>query len=278
MKLFCYHTPNGPMLGVCKGDQVFSLYDDHGWAENIGLLHKFGDRLAVADKPVASPRPAIPATVKSKILCVGVNYAEHAAEGKTAPPEFPNFFVRYLSSLVADGENIILPKVSAKLDFEAEMVIVVGKGGRYIPRDKALDHVLGYTTGMDGSVRDYQKRTSQFTLGKNFDRSGALGPYIISHDSVPPGAKGLNVQSKVNGALMQDGNTAEMIFDSAAIVSAASEAMTLQPGDIIFTGTPSGVGFARKPPVFLKDGDIVEVAVEGIGTLKNRVKAEGKLE
>jgi 2-keto-4-pentenoate hydratase/2-oxohepta-3-ene-1,7-dioic acid hydratase in catechol pathway len=164
--------------------------------------------------------------------------------------------------------------VSTKFDFEAELVIIIGKGGRYVPKEEALEHVLGYTTGMDGSVRDYQKRTSQFTLGKNFDRSGALGPWIVTADELPEGAKGLKVQSRINGQLMQDGDTAEMIFDTAAIVSAASEAIALQPGDVIFTGTPSGVGFARKPPVFLKDGDVVEVSVERIGTLKNRVAAE----
>lgn len=274
MRIFAYNTPEGLKAGVERNGKIFALAEDYSWADAIPVLHKYGAIVALADQPLALPKAAVPATIASKILCVGVNYHEHAAEGKMPPPEFPNFFVRYLSSLVANDEPIILPRVSTKLDFEAELVIIIGKGGRYIPREQALDHVLGYTTGMDGSVRDYQKRTSQFALGKNFDRSGALGPYIVMPEELPEGAKGLKVQSRVNGQLMQDGNTAEMIFDTAAIVSAASDAMTLQPGDVIFTGTPSGVGFARKPPVFLKDGDIVEVSVEKIGTLKNRVAAE----
>ncbi len=262
MRLFAYQTPNGPAPGLCRGDKIFPMADEYGWAEAISILHKYGAKTAAADRPLTAPRPAVPATIHSKILCVGVNYQEHAAEGKMAPPEFPNFFVRYLSSLVPHEDNIILPHVSTKLDFEAELVIIVGKGGRYIGRDKALDHVFGYTTGMDGSVRDYQKRTSQFTMGKNFDRSGVLGPHIVTADELPSGAKGLSVQSRINGTLMQDGNTAEMIFDVASIVATASEAMELHPGDLIFTGTPSGVGFARKPPVFLKDGDTLEVSVE----------------
>jgi acylpyruvate hydrolase len=274
MRIFAYNTPEGLKAGVERNGKIFALAEDYSWADTIPVLHKYGAKVALADQPLALPKASVPATIASKILCVGVNYHEHAAEGKMPPPEFPNFFVRYLSSLVANDEPIILPRVSTKLDFEAELVIIIGKGGRYIPREQALDHVLGYTTGMDGSVRDYQKRTSQFTLGKNFDRSGALGPYIVTPEELPEGAKGLKVQSRVSGQLMQDGNTAEMIFDTAAIVSAASDAMTLQPGDVIFTGTPSGVGFARKPPVFLKDGDIVEVSVEKIGTLKNRVAAE----
>ena len=274
MRLFAYHTPNGPAAGLCRGEQVFPMADDYGWAEAISILHKYGAKTAAADRPLTTPRPAVPATAQSKILCVGVNYQEHAAEGKMAAPEFPNFFVRYLSSLAAHEEQIILPHVSTKLDFEAELVIVIGKTGRYISRENALDHVFGYTAGMDGSVRDYQKRTSQFTMGKNFDRSGALGPHIVTADELPPGAKGLRVQSRVNGALMQDGNTADMIFDVASIVATASEAMLLHPGDLIFTGTPSGVGFARQPPVFLKEGDVVEVSVEKVGVLKNRAAAE----
>ncbi|HEX2654114.1 MAG TPA: fumarylacetoacetate hydrolase family protein [Xanthobacteraceae bacterium] len=274
MRIFAYKTPDGPKAGVEKDGKIFGLAEDYSWADAVPVLHKYGAKAALMDRPLSAPRATVPATIASKILCVGVNYHEHAAEGKMPPPEFPNFFVRYISSLVANDEPILLPRVSTKLDFEAELVIIIGKGGRYIPREQALDHVLGYTTGMDGSVRDYQKRTSQFTLGKNFDRSGALGPYIVTPEELPAGAKGLKVQSRVNGQLMQDGNTAEMIFDTAAIVSAASEAITLQPGDVIFTGTPSGVGFARKPPVFLKDGDKVEVSVENVGTLKNQVAAE----
>jgi 2-keto-4-pentenoate hydratase/2-oxohepta-3-ene-1,7-dioic acid hydratase in catechol pathway len=212
-------------------------------------------------------------TSSTRILCVGVNYADHAAEGKMEPPKFPNFFVRYPSSFVRHGEALQMPKLSTKYDFEGELVAVIGKAGRFISRDAALDYVSGYAIGMDGSVRDYQKRTSQFTLGKNFDRSGAIGPAIVPASNIPPGAKGLSLKTRVNGAIMQDASTSDMIFDVAAVVSTLSEAMTLQPGDLILTGTPSGVGFARTPPIFLKPGDEVEIEIEKIGVLRNKVVA-----
>ncbi|MBI1274466.1 hypothetical protein GC177_00650 [bacterium] len=207
----------------------------------------------------------------AKILCVGLNYRDHAAEGKFEVPEHPVFFIRYPSSFVMHGEPLAMPRHSTKYDYEGELVAVIGKAGRDIPESSALDHVSGYTIGMDGSVRDYQKRTPQWTLGKNFDRSGALGPHITPASQLPPGASGLRITTKVNGETLQDDNTSSMIFSVARLIAAASEAMTLNPGDMILTGTPAGVGFARKPPVYLKPGDEVSVTIESIGELKNRV-------
>jgi 2-keto-4-pentenoate hydratase/2-oxohepta-3-ene-1,7-dioic acid hydratase in catechol pathway len=206
-----------------------------------------------------------------KILCVGLNYRDHAAEGKQDVPEHPVFFIRYASSFVKHGEPLEMPRHSGKYDYEGELVVIIGKTGRDILESEALGYVQGYTIGMDGSVRDYQKRTPQWTLGKNFDRSGALGPHITSASQLPPGASGLRITTRVNGEVLQDDSTANMIFPVARLIASASEAMTLNPGDMILTGTPAGVGFARKPPIYLKPGDEVSVTIDGIGELKNRV-------
>lgn len=219
--------------------------------------------------------PLAVANIGARIFCVGHNYQDHAKEtGQAAAPEFPNFFVRFASSLVMSGEDIITPKVSSRHDYEGELVVVIGKSGRHIPAESALDYVYGYTVGMDGSVRDWQKRTTQFTLGKNFDRSGAVSSEIIPAEKLPAGADGLKLQTRLNGELLQDGNTADMVFGVADLVSTLSTVMEIQAGDLIFTGTPAGVGMARNPRVFLKDGDELEVSIEGIGVLKNRILAE----
>lgn len=213
--------------------------------------------------------------IGARIFCVGHNYQEHAKEtGQAAAPEFPNFFTRFASSLVMSDEDIISPKVSTRHDYEGELVVVIGKAGRHIPIESALDYVYGYAIGMDGSVRDWQKRTSQFTLGKNFDRSGAISNHITPAAELPAGAHGLKLQTRLNGELLQDGDTADMVFGVAQLVSTLSTVMEIQPGDLIFTGTPAGVGMARDPRVFLKNGDELEVFIEGIGTLKNRIVAE----
>lgn len=213
--------------------------------------------------------------IGARIFCVGHNYQDHAKEtGQASAPEFPNFFTRFASSLVGSDEDIITPKVSARHDYEGELVIVIGKAGRHINVESALEHIYGYTIGMDGSVRDWQKRTSQFTLGKNFDRSGAISSVITPAAEVPDGAHGLSLKTRLNGELLQDGNTADMVFGAAQLVSTLSTVLEIQPGDLIFTGTPAGVGMARDPRVFLKDGDMLEVSIEGLGTLKNRIVAE----
>lgn len=214
--------------------------------------------------------------IGQRIFCVGHNYHDHAREtGQESAPAHPNIFVRFASSLVMEGEDIVLPKVSDRLDYEAELVVVIGKSGRHIPEATALEHVYGYTIGMDGSVRDWQKRTTQFTLGKNFDQSGSILSEIIPASQLPANASGLAIQTRLNGALLQDGNTADMVFNPTALIATLSTALTLQPGDLIFTGTPAGVGMARNPRVFLKAGDTLEISIEGIGTLKNRIVAEG---
>jgi 2-keto-4-pentenoate hydratase/2-oxohepta-3-ene-1,7-dioic acid hydratase in catechol pathway len=219
-------------------------------------------------------KPLLPIDPPGKIICVGLNYALHAKEGGHAIPTYPSFFLRVASSLVPAGAPVIRPKISNQLDYECELTIVIGKAGRHIAEADALDHVFGYTLFNDVSVRDFQRKTTQWTPGKNFDGTGPLGPWIVTAAELPPGAAGLRITTRVNGETMQDSNTSDMIFPTARIVALLSEFMTLEPGDVIATGTPSGVAHARKPPAWMKHGDVVEVEVEGIGVLRNPVVDE----
>ncbi len=209
-----------------------------------------------------------------KIICVGLNYSDHAAEAGLKAPDYPILFLRVNNSVVGHGQAIIRPKASKHFDYEAELIAVIGKKGRNIPKSKALEYVVGYSVGNEGSIRDYQMRGSQWTLGKNFDHSGSWGPDIVTADELPRGGKGLDIATRLNGRVLQSSNTKNMIFDTQTIIAAASTAMTLEPGDVIFTGTPAGVGFVRKPPVFMKPGDTAEIEIEGIGVLRNPVRAQ----
>jgi acylpyruvate hydrolase len=210
-----------------------------------------------------------------KVLCLGLNYVDHAAESKNATPSWPVVFGRFGTSFVGHGRALVAPSVSTAFDYEAELVVVIGKSGRHIPKERALDHVFGYTLMNDGSIRDYQVKTPQWTIGKNFDASGAIGPEVVTADELPAGARGLLLQGRLNGDVMQRASTAEMIFDVPTTIALLSEALTLEAGDLIAMGTPSGVGFVRSPPVFLRPGDVFEVEVERLGILRNRVVAEG---
>ncbi len=212
------------------------------------------------------PLPAPP-----KILCVGLNYADHSAESGFAVPDYPTIFARFASSLIGHGAAIVRPRLSRQLDYEGEFVAVIGRGGRDIARAEALDHVAGYALFNDASIRDYQFRTPQWTVGKNFDATGAFGPWLVTRDALPPGCRGLRLQTRLNGAVVQSASTDDLVFDVATLVSVLSEALTLEAGDLIVTGTPSGVGFARKPPLWMKPGDVCEVELEGLGVLRNPV-------
>jgi 2-keto-4-pentenoate hydratase/2-oxohepta-3-ene-1,7-dioic acid hydratase in catechol pathway len=215
--------------------------------------------------PVAKPR---------KIICLGLNYRDHAEEAGLGIPEFPVLFGRFASSLIGHGAPIILPKVSEQLDWEAELVVVLSKGGKNIAEADALDHVAGYSVFNDASIRDYQLRTPQWTAGKNFDDTGAFGPWLVTPDEVPAGAAGLKIECRVNGEVMQSSNTGNLIFTVANTIHLLSTFMTLEAGDVIVMGTPGGVGVARDPQVWMKAGDVCEIEIEGIGLLKNTVVAE----
>jgi acylpyruvate hydrolase len=215
-----------------------------------------------------------PITDPGKIICVGLNYKDHAAEANMKLPDCPVLFPRYTTTLVGHKQPMIRPKASRRFDYEAELVAVIGKKARHVPKSKALDVIAGYSIFNEGSIRDFQMRTSQWTLGKNFDGTGGFGPEFVTADELPPGARGLRIQARLNGKVLQDDNTRNMIFDVRELIKTASQVMTLMPGDIIVTGTPAGVGFARKPPVFMKQGDICEIEIEGIGTLVNPIRNE----
>ncbi len=240
-----------------------------------GALATLAARAAeAAESYVLSPaefrfRPLVPEP--SKFLCLGLNYVAHASEATYETPRHPVVFTRVPSSLLAHGEPLVVPTCSNQLDYEAELAVVVGRPGRNIPRERALEWVAGYTLFNDGSIRDYQKRTPQWTVGKNFDGTGPLGPELVTPDELPEGARGLRIQMRVGGELLQDANTSDMIFDVATVIADLSEAMTLQPGDVIAMGTPSGVGAARTPPRYLRAGDVCEVSIERLGALTNPV-------
>ena len=209
-----------------------------------------------------------------KIVCMGLNYADHAKEGGNARPEYPSFFMRGPSSLAAHNAPLIRPTVSDKLDYEAELAFIVGKRARNLTRENALNCIAGYSVFNDGSIRNYQRKTTQWTIGKNFDQTGGFGPCLVTPDELPPGAHGLQIQSRINGAVMQNANTKDFLWDVAETIVLITECMTLEPGDVVITGTPAGVGYARTPPIFMKPGDVCEIEVEGVGILKNTIQDE----
>lgn len=223
-----------------------------------------------ADAVTSLPPSAHP----GKIICLGLNYRDHAREFDSPPPSYPTLFARFASSLIGHGQPLVRPRVSDKFDYEGELVLILGRGGRHIALESALDHVFGYSVFNDGSLRDYQLRTSQWTTGKNFDGTGAFGPWVVTADELPPGAAGLMLETRLNGNVMQQASTSDMIFGVAQTIAIISEAMTLDAGDVIVMGTPSGVGYGRKPPLYMKAGDVCEISIERIGTLRNVVVDE----
>ena len=254
-----YGIRDGAVVRACPSARTF--------ADMLGAPAMSGPDIAVSGlrflTPVENP---------GKVICIGLNYRDHAKEGGNPIPDYPAVFLRVNTSLVAHGEPLVRPLASDKLDWEAELAVVIGRTARHVQATRALDHVAGYACFNDGSVRNYQRKSTQWTMGKNFDLTGAFGPEIVTADEVPAGAAGLRIVSRVNGTVMQDGNTGDMIFDVPALIETLSEVMTLEPGDVIATGTPAGVGYARTPPVFLKAGDVCEVEIEGVGTISNPIE------
>ena len=287
MKLMMFEKGKGAALGLVEGETVTDIgAADPSLPKDLAGLVAAGPGALASVKAAAGKAPAsaklmlgtvkaaLPIARPDKFICVGLNYALHAKEGGHPIPTYPSFFLRVPTSLTAAGAPVLRPKASIQLDYECELTIVIGKGGRHIPEAKALDYVFGYTLFNDVSVRDFQRKTTQWTPGKNFDSTGPLGPWVVTADELPPGASGLRITTRVNGETMQDSNTSDMIFSTATIVSLLSEFMTLEPGDLIATGTPSGVAHARKPPAWMKAGDTVEVEVERIGVLTNPIVDE----
>ncbi|HEY8614571.1 MAG TPA: fumarylacetoacetate hydrolase family protein [Roseomonas sp.] len=286
MRLIAFEQEGRAALGARVGEDVVALADvvpglPADPLAAIAALNLPEGAPALAAKLEGAPRrplkglkllPPIPRP--GKVICIGLNYALHAKEGGNAIPDYPAVFMRGPTSLAAHGEALIRPKVSDKFDYEAELVIVIGKKARHLTEANALSCVAGYTCMNEGSVRDYQRKGAQWTMGKNFERTGGIGPEIVTPDEIPQGPNALRITSRLNGETMQDSNTSDMIFSVPRILAILTEAMTLEPGDVIATGTPSGVGYARKPPVFMKPGDVMEIEIEGIGILSNPIEAE----
>jgi 2-keto-4-pentenoate hydratase/2-oxohepta-3-ene-1,7-dioic acid hydratase in catechol pathway len=272
-----------PHLGLAQGDHLVDLSQLPAGPADLSALYGLGaaELKALASAAASAPASAHvplsaatflpPVSRPGKIICLGLNYADHAAEGGHARPEYPSFFMRGATSLIGHEAPIIRPKVSTKLDYEAELAVIIGRPARHLTDANALDCVAGYSCFNDATLRDYQRRTPQWTIGKNFDGTGAFGPWFVPASELPPGAAGLKIESRLNGQVMQSDNTKNMLFPVIETLRLITEAITLEPGDLIIMGTPAGVGYARKPSVWMKPGDRIEIEIEGVGILANSV-------
>ena len=258
--------------GLMQGDAGYPGDLDALIARGGEAIAEAGTALAKAGRIDMGAVTYLPPFRKpGKLICIGLNYHDHSAESGFKTPDYPTVFGRFASGLIAHGAPIVRPQVSVQLDYEGELVAVIGEGGRYIAEADALDHVAGYSIFNDGSIRDYQFKSPQWTMGKNFDDTGAFGPYFVTADDLPRGCSGLTLETRLNGQTVQSANIDEMVFPVAKLVAILSEAMALCPGDLIVSGTPAGVGLARKPQLFMKAGDFCEVEIEGLGILRNPV-------
>ena len=288
MKIVSFED-NGLRLGIVEGENVIDLKAADANAPtdlgdflrsngNLKSLAGFAAKApASARRPLAGLKFALPVARPGKIVCLGLNYLDHVKEGphRDNIPKFQSIFFRTLTSLVPNGQPLMRPRKSIQLDYEGEMIVIIGKRAKHLTLENATDCVAGYTIGNEGSVREYQRHTTQWGMGKNFDRTGSVGPWMVTADELPRGGKGLKIETRLNGNVMQSSNTDLLMFPVAESLVYLTEGMTLEPGDILFTGTPSGVGHARKPdPVWMKAGDNVEVEIEGIGVLRNAIEDE----
>jgi 2-keto-4-pentenoate hydratase/2-oxohepta-3-ene-1,7-dioic acid hydratase in catechol pathway len=281
MRIVHFETHGIPGIAADEGSGWHGLMQqDSGFPGTLPeLIAQGADLLRIGRSLGQSPaidlnvvRVLPPVPVPPKILCVGLNYDDHLEESGLKKPVYPEIFGRFATSLIAHREPIRRPRESIALDYEAELAVVIGKPGRRISQEQALDHVAGYSLFNDATVRDFQLRTPQWTMGKNFDGTGSFGPWLVTPDAVPPGASGLRIQGRLNGRVMQDARTDQLIFSVPALIALISAAMSLERGDVIITGTPGGVGAARKPPVYMQAGDVFEVEIEKLGILTNPVQ------
>ena len=290
MKIVAFESGKETHLGVVENDQVIDLQaTDPNASSDLGewLRRGNGDLKPLADvakrapasarRPLAGIKYALPVARPGKIICLGLNYLDHVKEGpqKDNIPKYISLFWRVLSSLVPHQTPLMRPLASEQFDYEAEMVAVVGRRAKHLTIDNALDCIAGYSCANEGSIREFQRHTTQWTMGKNFDRTGSVGPWMVTADELPRGGRGLKIQSRLNGNVMQSDNTNNLMFPLAETLVYVTKGITLDPGDIILTGTPSGVGHARKPnPVWMRAGDTCEIEIEGIGVLRNPVEDE----
>jgi acylpyruvate hydrolase len=285
MRIATIKTSQGVSLGLKTNyGAIRSLPQERSpWPGGLlDLLREGPDALKNAERMLAAAPEIYPSGITflpvlpapEKIICAGLNYADHSAESGFKQPDYPTLFPRFASSLVGHRAAIVRPLASDTLDFEGEIAAIIGKGGRHIPRATALNHVAGYALFNDASVREYQFKAPQWTVGKNFDGTGAFGPWFVSADELPPGIRGMRLVTRLNGNIVQSASTDDLVFDIATLVSLISDAITLVPGDVIVSGTPAGVGHARTPRLYMRAGDLCEVEVDGIGTLRNPIEDE----
>ncbi len=267
MKLVGVQCANGVQIARVKDDKLARIADVADFYANLPRWVETAEH-AETNVPVASVTLAPAVWPGARVLCVGLNYRAHAIEGGNAIPEYPAIFGRWTRSLVTDGDWI--PAIDDKLDWEAELAVVIGKQVADVDESDGLAAVFGYAAFNDVSARTFQRHTLQWTPGKNMDRSGVIGAIVTADEIGDPG-NGLSVQTRLNGVLMQDGKTDDMIFPVGRVISYLSQIMTLYPGDIIATGTPSGVGYARTPPILMKPGDEIEVSIEKLGSIRNPI-------
>ncbi|HZV05192.1 MAG TPA: fumarylacetoacetate hydrolase family protein [Gemmataceae bacterium] len=287
MQLATIQTPAGPRAAVLQGETYIDLHATRPdlpksvrelLAGGAAILQSAAEAAARPDAvryPASGVKLLAPIPDPPKIICIGLNYRDHAAESGVPIPREPVLFSKFATALIGPGEAIRLPAVSREVDYEAELVLVVGKKGRHLSATAAMDYLAGCTVGHDVSARDWQlkKDGKQWLAGKSFDTFAPIGPHLTTMDEIGD-PHNLSIRLRLNGQIMQDSNTRELIFRAGDLLAYISQVATLEPGDLIFTGTPSGVGLSRKPPVFLKDGDVVEVEIEKLGTLRNPVKQE----
>ena len=281
MKLVSFEHEGVPTYGVAQQDEYLQASADflRRYPDVASVLR--GDALAELEaelgggiriKPAGTRAlPVIPSP--NKLICVGLNYKTHVAETKRADSAYPSLFLRFNDSLAADGDVVLRPSFSERFDWEGELAFVIGKGGRHIPKAQAFEHIAGYACFNDISVRDWQRHTHQFTPGKNFPGTAPFGPYLVTRDEVPDVTQ-LTLETRVNGQVMQHASLGDLIFDIPVLVEYISRFTPLSPGDVIATGTPGGVGDRRDPPLYMKDGDVVEVEITGLGILRNRIGTE----
>lgn len=280
LKALSFEINDRDTYGLFADEQIWEADDDFRWryvdlravlaADALAELPKHCSAAALATDSIRF-LPPIPNP--DKLICVGVNYRPHVEEMGREIPEHPLLFVRFPASQVGHRQALVKPSISEQYDFEGELAIVIGEKARHVSRDNALDYIAGYTCFMDGTVRDWQRHTTQFTPGKNFKQSGAMGPYLVTPDELSSPSE-LALETRINGEIMQRGTAADLIFDIPALIAYCSTFTELLPGDVIATGTPGGVGAARKPPVWLRAGDVLEVDIGELGCLCNTVRGE----
>lgn len=254
------------------GTDLSALAAGHIGLERLEALKEQADA-----EPVSSLTPGLPVERPGKIICLGLNYVDHIKEGGYEVPTYPALFMRCNTSMIPAGAPMVRPSCSEQLDYEAELMVIIGKGGKHISEQDALDHVFGYTIFNDGSVREYQRKTHQWTPGKNFDGTGPIGPVIVTPDELPEGAEGLKIESRVGTEILQSAKTSDMLWSVARTIATVSEFTTFESGDLLAMGTPPGVGHAKTPQRWLRPGEVVEVEIEGIGICANPVVAEEDL-